>query len=159
MGVRAQDDGKSQCRPVMGWIRVYAVAFPARKCADVHLAFHCGKFGRIFVDAKQMTVKLTDASIRVWREKTPVVYRKGYIMLWIASYSQKEWPLKCLSRVRRKVHARFLEGWGLATIPGYPTQRLCPITHTTRCRVRMKSTLTEAIGNIPWFVHGLWLQK
>jgi len=52
MGVRAKEDGKSQCQPVMGWIREHDETIPARKRADVHLVFHCEKFWRIFVDGK-----------------------------------------------------------------------------------------------------------
>ena len=89
--MRAKEDGKSQCLPVMGWIRVYAIALPARKRADVHLVFHCERFGRIFEDGKANdgeinrcvhprlqsleTDPLEGCGKR--REKTPVAYRKG----------------------------------------------------------------------------------
>ena len=44
-------------------------------------------------------------------------------MIQTAGSSHKERPRKCLSRVRGNSHARFLGGWGLVTVPGYPTLR------------------------------------
>jgi hypothetical protein len=93
MGVRAKEDGKSQCQPVMGWIRVAATAAPARKRADVHLVFHCEIFGRIFADGKANDGEINRCvhprlqpmeidpleGCRKRREKTPVAYRKGCV--------------------------------------------------------------------------------
>ncbi len=78
MGVRAKEDGKSQCRLVMSRIRVPATAVPARKRADVHLVFHCERFGRIFEDGKANDGEINRCvHPRLRREKTPVAYRKG----------------------------------------------------------------------------------
>ena len=93
MGVRAKEDGKSQCRSVMGRIRAPTIAIPARKRADVHLVFHCERVWRIFVDGKAnggKTYRCVHPRLQALEfhplegcrkrcEKTPVAYRKGCI--------------------------------------------------------------------------------
>jgi len=53
-------------------------------------------------------------------EKTPVVYRKGYIILRIAGYSQKEWPFEMLEPCAVKVACTVLRGLGAGNSPRLP---------------------------------------
>jgi hypothetical protein len=60
---------------------------------------------------------IVSIAVRVGRK--PVSGRSCFFLNKAASSFAKGGVVECSSRVRRKSHARFLEGWARATAPGY----------------------------------------
>jgi hypothetical protein len=79
-------------------------------------------------EAKQMTTVQTvgaashtpmDFSLAVRVGRKPVSSRSSLCLNETASSFSKGGVFECSSRVMRKYHARFLEGWAIARSPGY----------------------------------------
>jgi hypothetical protein len=62
---------------------------------------------------------IVSIDVRVGRK--PVSSRSCLFLTKAASSFAKGGVVECSSRVRRKSHARFLEGWARVTVPGYST--------------------------------------
>ena len=136
MAVRVSEKRKSECRSVIGRIEV------ASPVGQHYLAGNGADFSLVL---RRVTMGGTDAgskanddganrwcsfshldgfSIAVRVGRKSVTRRPCLLLNKAASLFFQRGVLECLSRVRRKSHARFLEGWASVRRPGYSASML-----------------------------------